>query len=86
MALQFTYETISGIVITEAYAHITQFVGDKSQISVKIDIYKDKTCRLAGKIPVDKVQALLQIGNGASYQQMYTELKTKPLFKEATDI
>jgi hypothetical protein len=86
MALQFKYELDSGIELPAAYVHIRSFQGNKSSIEVQIAIFKDQLAREQGKQPIDLLNKRIEVVDGATFSEMYTELKKQDPFKEAVDI
>ena len=86
MALQFNYETDTGLILPEAYVHIASFQGNKLSMDLQVSIFKDKLARDADKRPIGMLNMRIELAGGATYTQMYTELKKQELFASSIDI
>lgn len=86
MALQTSYQTRMGFTAPSAYVRIKDFVGNKSDIRVTLEVYFDLASRSNYQSPIGMEMAHLAISDGATMQDMYNALKLQPLFINAVDV
>jgi len=67
------------------YTRIDRFLGDKGKITVSFFTYTSAESRLGGERPLSAVYHQLELPMGATMTEMYTALKLRPEFANATD-
>ena len=87
MALSLNTTTPFGLTLTGAYAKVTTFSGDKTNLDITVAWYVNKAARDENKRPIN-VQRL-QVPtptDGGTVAGIYTYLKTQPEFTGAGDL
>lgn len=86
MALLINLTTDSGIDLTNAYAKIAHFGGDKNEIHYQVDVFLSEAARDAGKQPVkgEGFHVTLPTGNDI-LPLLYADLKTRTGYTDGVD-
>lgn len=87
MALQFnSIDADTGLHLTDAYARVVSFNGDKDVVRFTLGVYVNQTARESDKQVVDMVNFEIPYVDGMSMSSLYTYLKTLPEFAGAIDV
>ena len=85
MAITKSFTTAHGFTAPNAYARITDFVGNKSSIRVNVTLHKCAQSRTDNLQPIEQFSISLALSEGATMAQMYQALKLDSNFTDATD-
>lgn len=87
MALQFNFTNDnSGLTITNAYAKLGNFHGDKTNVRFDVEIFVSSEARLDNKQPISHLTFNVPYSDGMSIASLYTYMKTLPEFSQAIDV
>ena len=85
MALKITYQSKYGITISDAYARINTFSGNKANISTIVDVFATEIASQNGSYSIGTIVIDLPLAEGATMAQMYSALKLDSNFIDAVD-
>lgn len=91
MALQMNLELNNGLKISNAYIRISYVYGDKTKVSIRVDIYASQKCFLDKKKPLQHSKNYyftpsLDATATNFLEQGYQYMKTLDEFKDAKDV
>lgn len=87
MALKLNLESSDvGIPVPDAYARITNWVGNKDQTQFSIEFYASEAARHGGARPIRSEAYYVATETAPDLPGMYVWLKTQPGYEAAEDV
>lgn len=85
MALLTSLETSTGLSLTDSYARITRYLGDKENVEIFVSWYINEQARLSNKMHLQEKTYVCPLPEGDILPGLYNYLKTLPEFYNSVD-